>query len=88
MDHAHPLFWASLHLPSHPYFPLLSLGPSFTLAQRSVCKVKTQEAENFDEEVKSLVSAWRMNVPAYGSDTKDGPAKSWQTKDDTKENDS
>ncbi len=26
----------------------------------SVCKVKTQEAENFDEEVKSLVSAWRF----------------------------
>ena len=27
-------------------------------AARSVCKVRTQEAENFDEEVKSLVSAW------------------------------
>ena len=25
----------------------------------SVCKVRTQDAENFDEEVKSLVSAWR-----------------------------
>ena len=23
-----------------------------------VCKVRTQQAENFDEEVKSLVSAW------------------------------
>jgi hypothetical protein len=27
-----------------------------------VCKVRTQEAENFDEEVKSLVSAW-LNAP-------------------------
>ena len=27
---------------------------------KSVCKVRTQEAENFDEEVKSLVSAWRL----------------------------
>ena len=26
---------------------------------RIVCKVRTQQAENFDEEVKSLVSAWR-----------------------------
>jgi hypothetical protein len=23
------------------------------------CKVRTQDPENFDEEVKSLVSAWR-----------------------------
>ena len=27
---------------------------------RSDCKVRTQEAENFDEEVKSLVSARRL----------------------------
>ena len=26
-----------------------------------VCKVRTQQAENFDEEVKSLVSAWCSN---------------------------
>jgi hypothetical protein len=25
-----------------------------------VCKVKTQDHENFDEEIKSLVSAWRI----------------------------
>jgi len=24
-----------------------------------VCKVRTQDPENFDEEVKSLVTAWR-----------------------------
>ena len=24
----------------------------------SVCKVRTQDPENFDEEVKSLVTAW------------------------------
>jgi len=41
------------------------LSPHFSRAGRkeerdgSVCKVRTQEAENFDEEVKSLVSAWR-----------------------------
>lgn len=33
-------------------------------AQGSVCKVKTQYPENFDEEVKSLVTAWRL-IP-YG----------------------
>ena len=26
----------------------------------SVCKVRTQDPENFDEEVKSLVTAWLM----------------------------
>jgi len=26
----------------------------------SVCKVRTQEPENFDEEVKFLVSAWYL----------------------------
>jgi hypothetical protein len=25
----------------------------------SVCKVRTKDPENFDEEVKSLVTAWR-----------------------------
>ena len=25
----------------------------------SVCKVRTQDPENFDEEVKSLVTAWK-----------------------------
>ena len=28
------------------------------LTKEIVCKVRTQQAENFDEEVKSLVSAW------------------------------
>jgi hypothetical protein len=27
----------------------------------SVCKVRTQDPENFDEEVKSLVTAWRFS---------------------------
>jgi len=26
----------------------------------SVCKVRTQDPENLDEEVKSLVTAWRL----------------------------
>ena len=29
------------------------------MEEEIVCKVRTQQAENFDEEVKSLVSAWR-----------------------------
>jgi hypothetical protein len=34
----------------------------------SVCKVRTQDPENFDEEVKSLVTAWRsMAAEAFGS---------------------
>ena len=28
----------------------------------SVCKVRTQDTDNFDEEVKSLVSAWRLDT--------------------------
>ena len=27
-----------------------------------VCKLRTQDPENFDEEVKSLVSAWRSFI--------------------------
>jgi len=27
----------------------------------SVCKVRTQDPENFDEEVKSLVTAWKTS---------------------------
>ena len=30
----------------------------------SVCKVRTQDPENFDEEVKSLVTAWRKRGQA------------------------
>ena len=29
----------------------------------SVCKVRTQDPENLDEEVKSLVTAWRVGDP-------------------------
>jgi len=29
------------------------------LSLGSVCKVRTKDPENFDEEVKSLVTAWR-----------------------------
>ena len=40
-----------------------SLSPSVVsltdpMEEEIVCKVRTQQAENFDEEVKSLVSAW------------------------------
>ena len=30
----------------------------------SVCKVRTQDPENLDEEVKSLVTAWRIEEPS------------------------
>lgn len=30
--------------------------------ERRVCKVRTQDPEDLDEEVKSLVSAWRFNL--------------------------
>ena len=38
------------------YWNRMPVGPSL----RVVCKVRTQQAENFDEEVKSLVSAWHV----------------------------
>jgi hypothetical protein len=38
---------------------LLALHPT-SLLIRSVCKVRTQDPENFDEEVKSLLTAWRI----------------------------
>jgi len=34
---------------------------------RRVCKVRTQDPENLDEEVKSLVSAWRFSVSSLSS---------------------
>ena len=37
-----------------------------------VCKLRTQDPENFDEEVKSLVSAWRSS--SLGSLALDGQA--------------
>ena len=33
-----------------------------TFTTGCVCKVRTKDPENFDEEVKSLVTAWRSNV--------------------------
>ena len=39
------------------YFSLYILGRQ-DKEKEIVCKVRTQQAENFDEEVKSLVSAW------------------------------
>ena len=33
--------------------------------KRSVCKVRTQDPENFDEEVKSLVTAWRVFLLSF-----------------------
>ena len=33
--------------------------------KRSVCKVRTQDPENFDEEVKSLLTAWRILIHPY-----------------------
>merc|ERR1712026_207326 len=32
---------------------------------RSVCEVRTQDPENFDEEVKSLVTAWRVFLLSF-----------------------
>jgi hypothetical protein len=45
-------------------FQHLSLQPSkrkmsWADIKGSVCKVRTKDPENFDEEVKSLVTAWR-----------------------------
>jgi len=37
-----------------------SLTHPTSLLIRSVCKVRTQDPENFDEEVKSLLTAWRI----------------------------
>ena len=34
----------------------------------SGCNVRTQDPENFDEEVKSLVTAWRIQKSSEGSD--------------------
>ena len=34
----------------------------------SGCNVRTQDPENFDEEVKSLVTAWRIQKTSEGSD--------------------
>ncbi len=48
-------------IPSDFPFHLCSLRASLRPNRRpqgSDCKVRTQEAENFDEEDKSLVSAW------------------------------
>ena len=33
-------------------------------SSRSVCKVNTQDPENFDEELKSLVTAW-LTFPSF-----------------------
>jgi hypothetical protein len=33
----------------------------FIKSQGSVCKVRTKDPENYDEEVKSLVTAWRLS---------------------------
>ena len=40
------------------YFPYLYSSGATLI--RSVCKVRTQDPENFDEEVKSLLTAWRI----------------------------
>ena len=42
----------------------------------SVCKVRTQDPENLDEEVKSLVTAWRSQIHEHmPGTTKDFQAK-------------
>ena len=46
------------------YLSLTSLTPQCPnrRPKGSDCKVRTQEAENFDEEDKSLVSAWSLSL--------------------------
>ena len=44
---------------------------SFSLSG-SVCKVNTQDPENFDEELKSLVTAW-LTLGGYNKEKKDKP---------------
>lgn len=41
----------------------------------SVCKVRTQDPENFDEEVKSLVTAWNSSS---ATQQQDAPSKDFQ----------
>ena len=48
------------------YFWKLETNKSWSLIRR-VCKVRTQDPENLDEEVKSLVSAWRFSVSSLFS---------------------
>ena len=42
--------------------------PGFFRPFGSGCNVRTQDPENFDEEVKSLVTAWRIQKTSEGSD--------------------
>jgi len=42
----------------------------------SVCKVRTQNPESFDEEVKSLVSAWRSLLAGQLKDLTDNTLNS------------
>jgi hypothetical protein len=45
---------------SYTFQTLPFLSNTVLLLNGSVCKVRTQDPENFDEEVKSLVTAWLM----------------------------
>jgi len=47
-----------------PRISVINQQPS---SSRSVCKVNTQDPENFDEELKSLVTAWSMIAVAVTS---------------------
>ena len=63
------IHWLSLNVSPFgclfiPFIRHTALFYALTSRQGSDCKVRTQEAENFDEEVKSLVSAWSCRCEA------------------------
>ena len=43
-------------------------NPKFNIILRSVCKVRTQDIENFDEELESLASARKLEIILVGAD--------------------
>ena len=63
------IHWLSLNVSPFgclfiPFIRHTALFYALTSRQGSDCKVRTQEAENFDEEDKSLVSAWSCRCEA------------------------
>ena len=58
------IHWQNIHEPKDYIRALKNIHSLIGLPRdwkkKSVCKVRTQDPENFDEEVKSLVTAWRL----------------------------
>ena len=57
--------------------PWHSVTQSPSLTKESVCEVRTQDPENFDEEVLALVSAWCHAYPVGRGDR--GPGDLWRS---------